>query len=286
MKSSFEIYGRGQGTEVLADVKVLQQIMKDMLETTNKYNDPPLEVLESFEGGVNMTPGAINYVQQMGMIKAIDRNALGSPPVTMEMITLHQEKIHKAFFKDIFAPLTDLTGDRRTTVEIRERVREGLRRLANPVQRLQQELLSPIITRTFNLLIRNGRMPIPPLELQGAGFGIEYIGELGLALRDQFAKSFQQFAGGVVLPLAEVFPEVTDILNMDRALPDIAKALGVKTEHISSDEEIVLKREARQQQQQAQQAAQLAETAAGAYNKSKDAPESGSPADAVMEALG
>ncbi len=285
MKSSFEIYGRGQGTENLADIRMLQQITKDFNECANKWNNPPLEVAERVEGGVDVSPGAINYVIEVGNnFAAIDRDARGSFPITKDFLEFQQEKIHKAFFKDVFVPLADLTGDRRTTVEIRERLKEGLRRLATPVQRLQEELLDPIIIRSFKILEEHGLMSAPPQELEGQDLDIEYVGELGLALRNQAANAFMQFAA-FSGQIAEFRPDVLDKIKWDKAMSDVAASMGVKVEHIASDEEVALIRQQRAQQDAATQAAQMAEQTAGAYKDASGAPEAGSPAAQVLEGV-
>jgi hypothetical protein len=284
MKSSAEKHGRGQGTEALADVRVLQQISKDFIECGNKWNNPPLEVDQSFEGTVRVKPGAINRVSQMGSIKAIDRNIAGNFPISKEMLEFQQEKVHKAFFKDIFVQLGDLKGDRRTTVEIIERIKEGLRRLALPVARMQSELFNPLITRCVLLLIRNGRIPSPPPELEGASFGIEYIGELALALRNQQAKGFQQWAN-FVAAMEGVFPGAIDNIDVDSAIKRMGESFGVNTDDIASEEEIMAKRQARQQAQQQQQMAMMAETAGKAYKAGSGKAEEGSPAAALMGAM-
>ncbi len=287
MKSSHEIYGRGQGTEALNDVRVMQRIMKDFIECGNKWNDPPREVLSgSVEGNVvNVTPGAINWVNQQNTIKALDQALNGNFPITKEMLEFQQEKIHRAFFRDVFVQLTDLQGDRRTTVEINERVREGLRRLAMPVTRLQSELLNSVITRSVLLLMRNGVVAPPPAELEGQRMGIEYLGQLSLALKDQQARGFMQFAA-VIGELDPVFPDAKDVIDMDDAMPDLAEAFGVKTEHIATPQQIAAKRQARAAAQQTQQAMDMAEVAGDTYKKGVTAPEEGSASKELMEALG
>ena len=284
MKSSAEKYGRGQGTEALSEVKVLQQMKRDLVECGNKWNNPPREVLSSFEGQVNVTPGALNFVEQMGSIKGLDQMALGSFPITKEMLEFQRETIHTAFFRDIFVQLAGLRGDRRTTVEIIERIREGLRRLALPVARLQSELFTPVITRSVLLLIRNGRIPYPPEEMAGQAFGLEYEGELALALKNQEAKGFQQWAefGGA---MAELFPGVLDNVDSDKAFRRQGRAFGINAEDMATEEEVEARRLQRRQQQQ-QMELQLAEMAAKGYGQTNTAPEEGSPAKAVMEAVG
>lgn len=282
MKSSGEIYGRGQGTEVLSDVLVLQQMKQDFIECANKWNKPPLEVVSGRAEAVNLSPAALNWVTEPNAIRAIQQQAMGSFPITREVLEMQQEIVHKAFYRDIFVQLSELQGDRRTTVEIIERLKEGLRRLALPVARLQSELLNPVIERTVRLLIRNGRLPEPPLGLDA--FSIEYKGELALALQNQKAQAALRFAQKAML-LSEVWPEAIDTVDIDDIMPDIAMGEGVKIEHISTEEEIAAKREARKQQQMVAQLREAAVAAGQAYSGATKAPEEGSAAEEVMSAV-
>lgn len=284
MKSSSEKYGRGQGTVILSCVKELQQMHSDLIECGNKFNNPPKEVLQDYEGIVKTTPGALNWVRTMGSIKAIEQNALGNFPITKDIIELLQGISHRAFFVDVFAPLANLPGDRRTQLEIIERVKQAMKKLALPVYRLQSELFAPVIKRCVLLLIRNGRIPSPPSELQGQDFGIEFIGELALAMQDQQSRAFQQFAG-LVTNLDPVFPGAKDILSIDRALPDVASSFGVKAEHLSTPEEIEAQRAERAADAQQIALMQAAQVAGKAYSDTSKKAEEGSPAAEVQEAV-
>lgn len=284
MKSSSEIYGRGQGTECMASVRRLQQMERDFSECGNKWNNPPLEVLEHFEGTVRVTPGATNFVKEKGTIRGVEQSALGNFPITREMIELKEQEIHRAFYKDVFAPLTGLKGDRRTTVEIYKLFEQAAKKLGMPLYRLMSELLTPNITRNVLLLIRNGKIPYPPSELQGRGFGIEYISELALALRNQQANAFQQFAV-FVGEMEGVFPGVKDNIDADTAVRRMGRAFGVNEEDLATKEEVAAKRQARAQQLQQQQAAQIAAIAAKGYKDTSQAAEEGSPAAELQEAL-
>ena len=281
MKSSSEKWGRGQGTENISAIKTLQQMNKDFVECGNKWNNPPLEVLDSFEGTVRITPGAINSVQELNSIKAIEKNALGNFPITKEMLEFQQGIVHRIFYADIFAPLAHLTGDRRNELEIRERIKEAMAKLSSPVYRITSELFTPVITRCVLLLIRNGRIPAPPPELQGKGFGIEYIGELALALRNHETKAFMQWAG-VVGEMESIFPGAKDNINSDAAIRRMGTSFGVNIDDMATEEEVAAKRQARAQQEAAMQAAQAAEVASKAYKDTTGAPEAGSPAEALM----
>lgn len=284
MKSSSELYGRGQGTECLSSVKSLQQWEKDFTECGNKWNNPPKEVLDHFDGTVRVTPGALNFVREKGTIRGIEQSALGNFPITKEMLEYKKEEIHRAFYKDVFAPLTGLKGDRRTTVEIYKLFEQAAKKLGMPLYRLMSELLTPNITRDVLILIRNGKIPYPPPELQGKGFGIEYISELALALRNQQANAFQQFAA-FVGEMEGVFPGVKDNINEDKAVRRMGRAFGVNEEDLATEEERDAKRQARAQQLQQQQMLQMAQVAGKGYKDTSQAAEEGSPAAELQEAM-
>jgi hypothetical protein len=280
-KSSNEVWGRGQGTFALPTVRVLQVMKKDLKECGNKWNNPPREILESFEGEVKVFPGALNYVTETGSIKAIDEGVRGNFPISKDILEMEQDLVKKMFFNDVFVQLRDLKGDRRTTLEIRERLVEGLQRLGPPIGRLQEEWLTPLVTRDIMLLFRNGELPPLPPEMQGKSFKIEYIGRLAMELKSQQARGFQQWVGAGI-EMNAVFP-VTDNIDFDGGYRRLGETLGVSVEDMNSSDEVEEKREARQAQQDAQQAAEMAEMAGKAYPGATKAPESGSPAEALME---
>jgi hypothetical protein len=282
-KSSNEVWGRGQGTFALPAVRQLQVMKKDFTENGNKHNNPALEVLESFEGEVQVFPGAINYVTETGSIKAIDRNALGNFPITKDILEFEQDLVKKMFFNDIFVQLRDLKGDRRTTLEIRERLVEGLQRLGPPIGRLQEEWLTPQVTRDIMLLLRNGQLPPLPPEIQGQSFKIEYIGRLAMELKSQQARGWQQWAA-TGAELEGTFPGITDNIDIDGGYRRLGETLGVSVEDMTSVEEREEKRRIRQEQEEAQQALEMAQAVAQGYGQTTKAPEEGSLAEAATGA--
>jgi len=286
MKSSHEKWGRGQGTESLSAVKTLQQMYKDFVECGNKWNSPPREILDTFEGMVDVRPNANNYVSVIPSIKAIDDGVKGNFPITKDVLEFQQEIVHRAFYADVFAPLKHLTGDRRNELEIRQRIKEAMKKLNSPVYRVQSELFTPVITRCVLLLLRNGRIPKPPPELQGQRFGIEFIGELALALRNYQAKAFMEWTG-IVGEIEAAFPDVNakDNIDFDSAIRRMGRALGVNEEDMASEEERDATRDARAQQMAAMQAMEAAGAAAEGYQKTSKAAEAGSPAGELMGAI-
>jgi len=257
-------------------VRQLNRRKKDFDEMSNKWVRPPLMVHESFDGNVDLTPAAQNIVMQMDAIAPINMGANGMFPVTKEILEYYREEIRQGMFKNAFEALTALSGDRRTTTEIIERLKEGMKKLSKPLGRLFIELLNPCITRSILLLIRNGVVARPPAELQGAAFKLEFINPLALALRDQQARGAQYWVAAGA-EMEALFPGLKDNVDYDKLDRDLGESLGVKTEHIRPVRERDEIRRIRQEQQEAQQEAAMASVAAEGYGKMTKAPEPGSP---------
>ncbi len=276
-----EKHGRGIGTEILPQVRVLDRTSKNYIDCGNLHNNPPREVLDTHEGPVRVTPGARNDVQEIGTIKALDMGLLGNFPITEKSLIDQREIIHRAFFKNAFSPLEDLTGDRRTTLEIRERIKQAWPKIGPPITRIWYELLEGCIERSILLLIRNGVLPRPPVELQGANFGLEFVGPFALELRSQQAKAFQEWVFSVG-EMEAIFPGAKDNVDADDAIMRMGRTFGVNTEDMATEEERDEKRRIRAEQLAEQKALELAQVAGQAYPGTTKAPESGSPAEALM----
>lgn len=275
-----EVWGRGRGVTLLPEVRSLNRLAKDYMEMSNKWVNPPREVLDSFEGNVDVTPGANNYVTTIPSFRAIEMGAAGAYPVTKDILEYRREFVRQGFFKNAFEALTNLSGDRRTTTEIIERLKEGMKRLSKPLGRLFVELLTPVITRSTLLLIRNGVVPRPPAALQDRPFKIEFVNPLALALRDQQSRGGQYWVAALG-EAAAVFPDVTDNVESDRWARDLGEALGVKTDHIAPMRDVQKKRAERAAKQQQLEQMQMAMATAEGYGKTTKAPEEGSPAAAL-----
>jgi len=282
MKTTGEIMGRGQGTEHLKQIRVVNQQMVDFNEMSNKFPNPARDVLSSVEGDYAVYPGARNEVSELPA-SAVIEGMQGAFPITKEVLEMQREVIHTAFYKDVFMPLVDLKGDRRTTLEVRERLIEGLKRVGQPVSRLQTELLEPLIRRCFNLLIRNGVIPEPPLGLET--YEIEYLGLMANALSSGQASAFQK-AIVIAKEMEDTFPGTKDNLNIDEGFRNLCRRLGVRSEDINTPEQREEIRRQRIEQAEQQKALEAAQVASQAYGQTMGAPEEGSPAGALMGTTG
>ncbi len=279
-QSSSEVWGRGPGTRALPAVRGLQAIKHDLLESAGKWNDPPLEVVSTYEGQVKVFKGAVNWVPETGSIKAIDKGVRGNFPITKDILDMERTEVKEMFLNDVFVQLRDLKGDRRTTLEIRERLVEGLQRLGLSYGKITQEWLNPLVVRDIMLLLRNGELPPLPPEMQGKSFKIEYVGRLAMELKSQQARGWQQWVA-VGAELESVFPAL-DNVRMDEGYKRLGETLGVSIEDVASEDEIDTKRENRALKEQQALELEMVRIAGQAYPGTTKAPEAGSPAEVLV----
>lgn len=278
---STDKFGRGRGMAMLALTKVLQQMQKDLLEMGNRFNRFPMEVvrddLENDE--VDLSPDAKNYVSKVGSIAPIAQGATGNFPVTMEILTMYQDMIkNEGFYNDIFSQFRALKGDRRVQLELELRNQEGLDQLVASVSNVESEFFTPQLTRSVLLLLRNGRIPPPPSALRGQDFGIEYMGKLAMAAKQYQARGFMQFSQ-FILNFKDVYPNAIDEINLERTIPDVALAMGMKVEHLNTPEEKQALMDQRAEDEQMMKQMAMAEAQSQAYKNTQKAPEKGSPAE-------
>lgn len=281
-KSSKEKWGRGVGTKAIGVVNSLQVKHRDLDEVGNLHNNPPKEVLESFEGEVRVSPGDLNFVTELGSIRAIQQQALGDFNTTLKAIELDQSVVRVMFFINAFNQLEDLKGDRRNELEIRSRLAEGLRKLVMPVARIQTEWLTGGVTRDIMLLIRNGEIKDLPPEMEGKNFKIEYVGRLALELQAAQSMGWLRWLQEGA-EIEAIIPGTLDNVDVDGGYRRRGITLGVSVEDMASEQEVADKREERARKEQQAIEMQMAQMAGQVNQGLAKAPEDGSPGQQIME---
>ncbi len=281
--TSHEKWGYGQGVFGLSADKELQVQKKALQLAADLANNPPRETLQSFDGTPKVYPGANNIVMEANSIRALDRNLQGNFPVTKDILEMTKTDLRNIFYDKVFAPLDELTGDRRTRLEIAERVKAGYQQMVLPVTRFYNECLTPLIERCVMLLIRNHQVPPPPPQLRG--FKVEYLGPLALALKEQNAEALQRYVEFAAI-MEQIAPNFTvDAINMDRAGRNMATTFGVNETDLNTPEERDAIRQKRQAEQEQMKMMMAAQAAGKAYKDTSSAPEENSPAQQVMQGV-
>ena len=250
VKDSVSTYGRSPAMNALPDVKMVNKMSETTIRAAQKQIDPPLMVPDDgFVLPVRTTPGALNFYRT-GTRDRLEPLQIGANnPLGLNMEEQRRNAIRQAFYVD---QLLMSQGPAMTATEVLQRNEEKMRLLGPVLGRLQSELLQPLISRSFALLLRNGLLPAAPEQLQGQEIDIEYVSPLAKA---QKLTDLQSMLRGfeVMMQVAEIAP-VMDYLDSDKLVQYLVEVTGIPARVIRSDDEV-----ARIRRQQAQQQAQQQE---------------------------
>ena len=261
VKDSVSTYGRSPAMNALPDVKMLNKMSETTIRAAQKQIDPPLMVPDDgFMLPVRTTPGALNFYRTGTRDRMEPLNIGANNPLGLNMEEQRRNAIRQAFYVD---QLLMSQGPAMTATEVLQRNEEKMRLLGPVLGRLQSELLQPLISRSFALLLRNGLLPAAPEELQGQDIDIEYVSPLAKAQR---LTDLQAMLRGfeVMMQVAEIAP-VMDYLDDDKLVQYLVEVTGIPARVIRSNEEVARlrdeKQRAAQQQEQMQQQMMAADTA-------------------------
>lgn len=260
-----DVYGWSPGMHVLGDAKQLQAMETKSLKALDKMIDPPLVGPTAMMGtAISMLPGGITYVDERESFKGL--RALHEVNYRLDLSEAKSDqvrrRIQRAFHEDLFLMMAqDNRQQPATAREIAERHEEKLIVLGPVLERLNGELLGPVIDRTFNVMVRRGMIPPPPDELQGSNLRVRYISIMAQAQRMIATASMERFMG-FVGQVAEANPTVLDKVDMDQAVDEYGEMMGVPPRMVRPDEAVAEIRKQRAAQQQAMEQAAMAQQAA------------------------
>jgi hypothetical protein len=253
--SGGDIYGNAPGMEALGDIKQLQHEQLRKSQGIDYKTNPPLQVPTTMKGrDVDFLPGGKSYFDAAtgaaGVRTAFEVNIDLSH--LLADIADVRGRVSSSFYADLFLMISSQQDGRMTATEVAERHEEKMLMLGPVLERLQNELLDPLIEITFDAVTQAGIMPPPPPELQGSNVSVELVSMLAQAQRAVGTNSIDRFVGSLGA-VAQIKPEVLDKFDGDAWVNEYSDSLGV-TPKIILDENKV--RAIRQQRAQAQAQAQ------------------------------
>src|SRR3569832_815757 len=197
---------------------------------------PPLQVPTSMKNrDVETLPGGISFVDSAnpnGGIKTVfDVNL--NLQYLLEDIQDVRGRINSAFYSDIFRMMSDDQSGRMTATEVAERHEEKMILLGPVIERLQNELLDPLIEMTFKRMLTAGIVPPPPEELQGQELSVELVSMLAQAQRAIATNGVDRFVGNLGA-IAQYKPEVLDKFDADKWADTYSDMLGVSPHETKS----------------------------------------------------
>lgn len=262
-KASYENgYGRSPAMTALADIKMLNEMSKAVIQAAQLQIHPPLLVPDDgFILPVRTVPGGLNFYRSGTRDRIEPLNIGANNPLGENQLEQRRTAIRAAFYVDQL-----VTGNRpgMTATEVIQKSTEKMRILAPLTGRLQSELLRPLIDRIFNLISKKKGFAPAPETMAGNEIDIEYVSPLAKAQRQgdvQASLELFQF----LAPLMQVDPNVVDFLDVDGLAKHIIKTTGVPASVVRGAEEVAAIREQKQQMQaqmaQDQRTAMLAKAA-------------------------
>ena len=248
-------YGLGPGSEALPEIKRLQEMEKASRMAVHKDVDPPLSAPSYMKGKLVSLPGSKNYYRNpQDKISPLYARAFNYQGIDNKIERVEMG-IKLKFFNDIFLTASrDPNASPMKAAEVQVKEGEKLLRLGSVVERLIPEFFNPMITRCFNINLRNGRFPEIPDEYKDmiSPFSITFTSPLAQAQKLIASKSIEQTLA-FVGQAASMLPEVMDKIDTDVAIDEYADAHGTTRRIFNSEEKVAKIRQDRAKAQQAQQ---------------------------------
>lgn len=273
-----EKYGRSPAMVAMPDILEANATREAISIATEKQLDPPLAVYDDGSlgaGTIETSAGAINVFSVSGRInngKPIEPlYTVGELQSSYNHIETLKEAINNHFYLD---RLLDFNNETRMTLgeaQLRNAIRG--QSLGTFYARQEMEVITPLIKRTFNILLKRGLFGVlqnsyEELELLKQGIRPVYIPEViaqrifsGLdvyeldytspAKRTMQSEELQgtietaNFAAG----MAPAIPEILDNINADEMIRRIAKLSGADEDMLNDMETVQALRKARAEQQ-------------------------------------
>lgn len=259
-----EVYGRGPAQIVLPGLKTLNAEKAMFLKTGHLAGDPVLLTADDGITNFSRRPGAMNP----GSVNADGKPLVHALPVgdlqiTKEMMDEERGVIETVFLTSLFKVLTQHPD--MTATQVIELLNERGMLVAPTLGRQHNEYVGSLVPREIDLLQEmtdvRGRPVLPPmpdlLREYGGYYDIEDTSPLAMAARTSEVAGFSRWADQLHQWAAiSGDMSILDPLNFDKASRGGAEIMNIRTDWISDDREIALKRQNRAKAQANQTAIQ------------------------------
>lgn len=259
-KLPFEVYGRSPSMTVLPSARMLQELKRTTLRGFQKNVDPPLLVPN--DGTIQNLRG------DPGSVIPIRRDLLGGnqeprpfytgsrPDLGLEFMRDERDSILRAFFLDRLSIRDRFTGNgpEMTATEVLQLREEAFRFLGPVISRLQLEFLTNMVSRTYSILQRAGRIEAPAFSVTSP-LEVEFRSPAALAQRASDVEALMKWYQPATLHAAQTGdPRVLQTIDpyklsdylreRNNVVPDIFRTREEVEEEISQNQNLALQAEA------------------------------------------
>lgn len=230
MKSPGEVYGRSPVMKALPDIKTANKVVELILKNASIA---VTGLWQADDDGV-LNPATIELVPGAIIPKAVGSEGLkalempGRFDVSQLVLDDLRARIRHALLTD---RLGQVAGPRMTATEVLERSAETALLLGATYGRLQAELLTPLVTRAWEILRRRGQ--VPDLALDGQAVTLDWRSPLALAQRRTHAASILSW----LTTLQGLGPEAMAVADLPRAARALSDTLGIPADLVRESAE-------------------------------------------------
>jgi len=241
-----DIYGNSPGMEALGDVKQLQQQQLRKGQAIDYMTKPPLQLPSGMKNReIDALPGGISYLDNTN--SSGTRNLFQVQLNLRELLEDIQDvrgRVNSCFYSDLFMMIANSANSRMTATEVAERQEEKLLMLGPVLERLSDELLSPLVDTAFSRGLEAGVFPPPPPELHGKEISIEFVSMLAQAQRAININATDRFVSSIGA-VAQFKPDVLDKFDADQWADIASDVLGVDPSMIVGGDKVAIVRKQR-----------------------------------------
>lgn len=233
-----------------------------------------------------MAPGAVSFTGSTGVdqtIKPIISGVGDINAITQDILQLKQD-IRRDFFVDLFLMVQQAQDDRKTATEIYALKEEKMLVLGAVVERLQHELLGPLVTMTFDKMREDNLLPPAPEIIANAQLDLEFQSMLAQSQRAVDINAIDRMLANVQAVSASL-PEVLDRINPDGLCDVYRDRLAVDPKIFRSTDEANELRQQRNEAMAQQQQSEQMQMGAGALNQLMQAQKAGAQASEATQSL-
>lgn len=267
-KKMGEVWGRGPGVNALPEIIELNVIWEATTLAIEKLLDPPLALLDDGRlgaGDIDTSPGALNVLTVSGKIAG---DKVISPIFTVgdirnvaPLLDKLSASVNNHYYLD---RLLDLNNQNEMTLG-EANIRNSLRgdSLVSVYRRFTAELFTPLVIRTFNILLQRGFFGVIEGSLEEAElladgvmtithipneilsavvrgldiYKIEYISPAARMVQSQETSGIVSTIE-MVSNIGGTFPQAIDNFDIDAMVKRLAQLMGVSIEVLKSTEAV------------------------------------------------
>jgi len=273
-------YGESPAIYALDDVRLLNKIDEARIKMAQIAAEPPMNIPDSLRDAANVVPAGYNYYKRPDEIITPIQTGMNFP-ITLEVNREIENRVRDWFHVDFFLALMHERPSNMTATYVMELQGEKAAVLSDLVVNLNAAL-TKIIQRSFSILMRQQKIPMPPEQLEGSGaqLKIDFMGPLA-----QAQKKFHESAGisqglNLIGAIGNINHEALDMIDFDRMLKSGLDGLNFPQIAIREDMDVeqIRQQRAMQQAQMQQQAMSMAmqKMILGNFNKLNEPVKPGS----------